>query len=345
MNTITERLILHPLTPNEARRIIQGAPSVGDVWHAEYPPEDELDPLRTLAESNDVDPIFGLYMIRAMDAGEAIGGIGFFGPPKGDAVVELGFGLVESARGQGLATEALTAMVGIAFANGARRILADTLVENSASQRVLEKAGFQQVDRSEELLFYMCDVTDGLDVAWHLQWDADLSRENHAGIAALLARIYPEYQSTFVGERSWSGARPEGRVIGYINGRPVAHLGFLRRTLRVDGNAADQLVGDVGLVGIDPEYQRSGLGLRLLNETSRVFRQLNLPFGFLTCRPAVVPFYERGGWQQLPGQITRMIDNRLEPEVYAGPALVLAVLKSISEWPTGRTVIRDGLEV
>lgn len=102
-----------------------------------------------------------------------------------------------------------------------------------------------------------------------------------------MSRIYPNHEATFRGDRSWSGARPEGRVIGYDGTRPIAHLGFLRRMVRIDGGVASFLVGDVGLVGVEPECQGSGHGRHLLTESATVFGDLELPFGFVMCRPAV----------------------------------------------------------
>jgi nodulation protein A len=181
------------------------------------------------------------------------------------------------------------------------------------------------------------------ELTWRLQWAADLSPADHDSLTALLLRIYPMRAKTFRDGRSWSGAIPEARVVGYDGARPVAHLGFLRRHLRIDDGSL--VVGDTGLVGVDPDYRGSGLGLQLLNECAAALRQLALPFGFLTCGHDVVPFYQRGGWQLLPGQVTRMIDNDLQPESFTGPTLALPVTARIEEWPTGRTVVRDGLEV
>jgi len=183
-----------------------------------------------------------------------------------------------------------------------------------------------------------------VDLTWRLRWEADLSPGDHDALSELLSRIYPEDHAVFTAGRSWAGARPEGRVIGYQDGRPVAHLGFIRRTLRIT-ETSGLLVADVGLVGVAPSLQRSGIGLRLLEEASAGFHTLALPFGFLTCRPFVVPFYERGGWKELPGQVTRMIDDNRQPETYLGPALALPVLASLAEWPSGHAVTRDGLEV
>lgn len=182
------------------------------------------------------------------------------------------------------------------------------------------------------------------DIEWSLRWEADLSADDHTALAALFGRYYPDDRAVFTGARSWMGARPEARVIGSDGGRPVAHLGFVRRMLRLESGAS-QLVGDVGLVGVDPDYQGSGLGRRLLAEAATALAGQDLPFGFLTCAPAVVPFYTSGGWHHSVGQVTRMIDTALRPQSYTGPAMVLPVAAPLGDWPTGQTLIRDGLEV
>lgn len=182
------------------------------------------------------------------------------------------------------------------------------------------------------------------DIEWTLRWEADLSADDHTALAALFARYFPKDHATFTGTRSWMGARPEARVIAYDQGRPVAHLGFVRRMLRLESGGS-QLVGDAGLVGVDPDYQGTGLGRRLLTETALALTGQGLPFGYLTCAPELVAYYTAGGWQQSPGQVTRMIDTAMRPETFTGPAMVLPVSAPFSAWPTGQTIIRDGLEV
>jgi RimJ/RimL family protein N-acetyltransferase len=148
----TDRLVLHPITPDEAGRIVAGEREPD--WHPEYPFEDELDPLRSLAGAASPDPVFTLYQVRERASGLAIGGIGFFGRPDREGVAELGYGLVTAARGRGYATVALVAAVGVAAGHGATAVRADTEVGNTASQRVLEKAGFREVRRTDELVYY-----------------------------------------------------------------------------------------------------------------------------------------------------------------------------------------------
>jgi len=156
MDTRTARLSLHPIDELEARRIRDRAPDPGDTWAADYPFDGDLAAiggfLRATEQSGEQRP-FGYYQIRRQSDGLAVGGIGFKGRPDGD-VVEVGYGLAPSARGHGYATEALMSVMKIAAEHGVTTIRADTDVDNVASQRTLEKAGFTQVGADSELYYF-----------------------------------------------------------------------------------------------------------------------------------------------------------------------------------------------
>ena len=161
MDFFSARLVLHPFSLEEAERVIQRVPSSEDVWDPNYPLEDELDPLRSFVRDvrDGVEPgPFSLYAIRYRAGNVAIGGIGFFGPPDESGAVEIGYGLVPSARGKGIATEALVAALGIARQHGALMVKADTNQENPASQRVLRGAGFAQTGRAGEQTYYSYEI-------------------------------------------------------------------------------------------------------------------------------------------------------------------------------------------
>jgi [ribosomal protein S5]-alanine N-acetyltransferase len=90
----------------------------------------------------------------------AVGTIGFKGLPNAQKTVEIGYGINASHWGQGLASEAVGALVQWAFStNYAARVTAQTAVNNIASQRVLEKNGFA---KTGETTF---DPDDG-DLIW-----------------------------------------------------------------------------------------------------------------------------------------------------------------------------------
>jgi [ribosomal protein S5]-alanine N-acetyltransferase len=141
----TERLRLPLWTADEVAAIRGGARRPG--WHPQFPREDDVDAASMWREG---DPWSSRSITRA---GVAVGSIGFFGPPEPAAddvpEVEVGYGLVEGARGVGYATEALTAMVGAAEAAGAR-VRASVLPTNDASIRVLATCGFTELRGSNE---------------------------------------------------------------------------------------------------------------------------------------------------------------------------------------------------
>ena len=96
---------------------------------------------------------FGYYRITRLSDGRAVGGIGFKGQPDGGCV-EIGYGLAPSARGHGYAAEAVIALLTVAADHGLSRVIADTTLDNIASQRTLIRAGFRLVSTDAELHHY-----------------------------------------------------------------------------------------------------------------------------------------------------------------------------------------------
>jgi [ribosomal protein S5]-alanine N-acetyltransferase len=93
---------------------------------------------------------WGARFFVAGDPPELVGWGGFKGPPE-DGVVELGYEIAEARRGRGLATAATRAMLAEAFADArVRTVIAHTLPERNASNRVLEKAGFRYDRQTQE---------------------------------------------------------------------------------------------------------------------------------------------------------------------------------------------------
>ena len=156
MDTTTARLVLHPLGLAEARRVLAQSPAADDRWAADYPFADELDVLPMFiagfVELGDPAP-FGMYAIARRSDGLFVGGLGFFGPPE-NGVAELGFGLVESARGHGFAAEALTAAIAIALQNGAATVIADALLDNAPSHATMLRAGMVETRRDSSLAHF-----------------------------------------------------------------------------------------------------------------------------------------------------------------------------------------------
>lgn len=63
---------------------------------------------------------------------------------------EVGYWVAPRARGRGVATHAVRALVELTASSGTRRLVAKTSPENLASQRVLTRCGFSQVGEPTE---------------------------------------------------------------------------------------------------------------------------------------------------------------------------------------------------
>ncbi|WP_244419670.1 GNAT family N-acetyltransferase [Streptomyces hygroscopicus] len=154
---VTARLILHPMSVVEAERMVAGTPRDSDRWPPGYPAEGEVksaeDFLNRCAHSGNSQP-FGPYEIRRRADGQAIGGLGFHGPPDDSGCVTIGYGLIPSTRGSGYASEALRELLLFARARGITRVKGDADHDNIASQRVMTAAGMLPAGEDERVKYY-----------------------------------------------------------------------------------------------------------------------------------------------------------------------------------------------
>ena len=136
----TDRLRLILVTPEEAADMRAGRRQ--DRWHPAYPRPDDVDAASMVRAD---DPWGPRHVVLGH---QAVGTIGCFGPPE-DGETEVGFGLVSDARGQRIATEALTAYVAEADRLGVR-LTARVRPDNAASLRVLARCGFTELRGSTD---------------------------------------------------------------------------------------------------------------------------------------------------------------------------------------------------
>jgi RimJ/RimL family protein N-acetyltransferase len=152
----TSRLQLHAIDVEEAGRIVARRAGPADAWADDFPFEGDVGAvggfLRATTALGEQRP-FGYYRITRLTDGRAVGGIGFKGQPDGGSA-EIGYGLAPSARGHGYAAEAVIALLTVAADHGLLKVIADTTLDNIASQRTLIRAGFRLVSTDEDLRHY-----------------------------------------------------------------------------------------------------------------------------------------------------------------------------------------------
>ncbi|MEU1469964.1 GNAT family N-acetyltransferase [Streptomyces sp. NPDC005761] len=165
---VTPRLILSPMTVADAEQVAAGEPADGARWAPGYPSPGESRAARrfleTCAGTGDPTP-YGSYAIRRREDGLVIGGTGFHGAPDEKGHVTIGYGLVESMRGRGYASEALRALLRFTRDRGVACVHGDTDLDNVASQYVMAAAGMRLVKQDAQLKHYRID------------WDGSAGRE------------------------------------------------------------------------------------------------------------------------------------------------------------------------
>jgi RimJ/RimL family protein N-acetyltransferase len=143
----TERLSLDLFTADEAALMLAGGRD--PRWHPDYPRQDDRDAASMVKGDDSWGP---RHITRTFD-GLVFGSVGFFGPPSpaADDVLEaeIGYGLVADARGRGVATEAVRALL-VLTDERAVRVRASVLPDNTASIRVLAKCGFTELRGADE---------------------------------------------------------------------------------------------------------------------------------------------------------------------------------------------------
>jgi RimJ/RimL family protein N-acetyltransferase len=145
----TERLLLRPIWPEDATALFEAVADESIVRNlARVPwPYTQCDAAQFAGlEHDELHPNF-MLMLRTDGAPKLVGSCGL---ADRDGEVELGYWLARPYWGQGLATEAARAVVGVAKALGHERLVSGHFTDNPASGRVLRKVGFRPVGRCEE---------------------------------------------------------------------------------------------------------------------------------------------------------------------------------------------------
>jgi RimJ/RimL family protein N-acetyltransferase len=139
---------LVPRTSDEVRAMIGAmAPDARAQLSAEW--------LALFETATATDPWVHGFVARERTTGAVVGQGGFKGPPRG-GIVEIAYGTEAEHRGKGYATETANALVAYAFDSPeVMLVIAHTLPDSKASQRVLAKCGFQRVGE-------IIDPEDGL---------------------------------------------------------------------------------------------------------------------------------------------------------------------------------------
>lgn len=157
----TPRLTLVPCTLALVHAALRDRDEFGRLLSAQvpsdWPNEEVFSLLQQDAQLLEADPqrCEWSYVIVHTSERTLIGDIGFHAPPDADGCIEIGYDILAAYRRQGYAVEASVALLDWAFQQpGAKCVIAECLMDNSASIRVLEKLGLRRVATTAESIWW-----------------------------------------------------------------------------------------------------------------------------------------------------------------------------------------------
>ncbi len=156
-----DRLVLRAIHREVARLLLDGRTPQGVLFAPGYPSQFSLEVMELVVGAQKPGRFGPFFMVRKTD-GAVVGEIGC-SVDDASATGHVGYSVVEPSWGHGYATEALRALLShVLVEPGVRRVVAQTMVEHTASRRVMEKAGMRYCEqrvgaedgKSVDLVFY-----------------------------------------------------------------------------------------------------------------------------------------------------------------------------------------------
>jgi Acetyltransferase (GNAT) family. len=132
---------------------------------------------------------------------------------------------------------------------------------------------------------------------------SDLSRRELECLRDLFDGEYFREHGPWDPDAPYEYAPADVHVIAASDGRLLGHVGFQLRSIAVD--IRDVVVAGTGGVLVRKESRGIGLGAALMRRAQDAMRSFDVPgkpraeFGYLGCRPEVVPFYQATGWRRI----------------------------------------------
>lgn len=159
----TDRLVLVPMTYEMACSALEGTCSAieaaGLKTAGRWPEADTLEILpivrdRLTLYGSEPDG-FGSWLFARKGDMVIVGDGGFKNFPAADGIVEIGYGMLTEERRKGYCFEAVSALIEWAFTNdNIQAVIADCLIDNTGSARVLQKCGMQEAGVSDGLIHW-----------------------------------------------------------------------------------------------------------------------------------------------------------------------------------------------
>jgi len=138
---VTERLVLRPLRIDDAEALHPMYSDAEANTYGSHPATTTFEESHARLEKAIADTAWRAWAVTLKGDDTAIGTVASYEKRQGK-VTEIGYVLKRTYWGSGLVTEAVATLIDLLFAEGQRRVFADTDPDNAPSIAVLKRLGF-----------------------------------------------------------------------------------------------------------------------------------------------------------------------------------------------------------
>ena len=154
---------------------------------------------------------------------------------------------------------------------------------------------------------------------------SDLTDDEREQVASLLRTVFADAPG-----HDWAWAIDDWEVAIWDGERLLGRLGIVERQALVGGQEV-RLAG-VGGVGTLPESRGKGVAALALWAANAFLRdELHADFGLLVCSESMARYYERFGWQVVPGPL--VFEQPNGQTTFDGKTMILPGVRA--DWPAG----------
>lgn len=156
-------VLIFPLTLEELELLKQDKDGFEKYINLEYCAEDTNDPeiqniieiqLKMLKNDQKNWIFHTFWVIVSLLNRKIVGTIDFKNTPNKNGEVEIGYGIGTNFQNRGYATSAVELLTNFAKQNGIKKLFANTNKDNFASQKVLKKCLFTQINEDDNLIYF-----------------------------------------------------------------------------------------------------------------------------------------------------------------------------------------------
>jgi RimJ/RimL family protein N-acetyltransferase len=158
---LTPRLVLSPLTPEDAPALLAYRADPVVARFQLFEPRTLDDALAFIAAASVADALWRSLGVRLRKSGKLAGDVGFRLVPEDASTAEIGVTIAPGHQRQGLAAEAVAALLGMLFEDlRVHRVYASVDPRNEASLRLFERIGMRREAHFRESLWFKGEWAD-----------------------------------------------------------------------------------------------------------------------------------------------------------------------------------------